>query len=45
MVSITSKLFEGPNELCNWINDNDIHQSQIVAITNSRRHYTLFYYK
>jgi hypothetical protein len=44
MVSVRSKLFYSEKELCKFINDNRIHQSQVLAITSSPDYYTLFYY-
>lgn len=32
-------------EVCKWIDDNIVSQSQIIAITHSNGVYTIFYYK
>lgn len=32
-------------DLCKWINENIVSQSQIIAITDSNGRYTIFYYK
>lgn len=42
MVSIKNKAFNNAEELCNWINQEHLDQSQIVSITSN---YTLFYYE
>lgn len=32
-------------DVCNWINEYIVSQSQIIAITHSDDRYTIFYYK
>ena len=44
MVSVKSKVFDSHPEVCKWINENRIDQSQILAITHIPAHYTVFYY-
>lgn len=49
MVSVKTKtrskvLFTHP-EVCKWIDENIVSQSQIIAITHSNGVYTIFYYK
>ena len=44
MVSIKSIVLPTHPQVCKFINENRMDQSQIVAITHSAGSYTLFYY-
>ena len=38
-------IIDSAYDVCNWIDENIISQSQIIAITQSDHSYTIFYYK
>ena len=37
--------FSSAEGLCKWVNENNLDQAQIVAITECLSYYTLFYYE